>query len=229
MKDSQLKRIGMNATNNMSNFKGTRNVPFNIVSFDGSCGTAQKSSKNFSTVITNLTDEALKVAISFGALNLSSAVEDYVRSKYGIDVFANEGTTDDGESVPTDILTIVSKRMPIETLSMRTSFKPTTIQGFRISAFNRTSGVANETQFNNLLERHLVDPFRGTQDVEEIDLSQYMNLDSYKPGIIDVNKGFTLDDASLMVLTIEANTKVGIDMFLGASVNTGKALEQFSK
>lgn len=235
----ELKRIGENATKNMANYNGLKQMPLNVVNFagNGSPASEQQNSmnRNFKVTFKNMSEAAkdvliYSVASDLDTLTNESWVIELVEKCTGVkslDIIAgNDGVLNLGtESDPVNF-EVTSDRFCLNALLTYLDRNPSRLMMSRISARNISNGSVNQEQFRTTIAQYIVNPFRAKQDVKEINLYQHFSLAQNQDGAIDVRDGFVWGPNSAVVWKILAGTEVSIDFQFGPILNTERALEQ---
>lgn len=98
---------------------------------------------------------------------------------------------------------------------------PTRVLGFKVSA-DTTSQI--ETNVN--IEVH--SPFHKALKSRQIVLADYQNENTFRDKVVTVPEQFQLDDITEVRMTIAANTKMTVTLYIGAVLSTSKGLHKMA-
>jgi hypothetical protein len=203
---------------------GTPRMGMSSLSFTG------KDDLKISTIITNNAVAAQKLVLTAPMfLGILKVEVDNEVSINGIDYkYLTDGVID--VSVAKDdseTLVIATQRAPFEQAMRYLAVNGGRINHLKLTSKSTTGDkLPNQTQFNNPLVHEVYNPLSVKKNVEIIAFDEALDQYQVQPGVLDVQDGFTIDENSIVTLTIEGKTSLALTMYIGALINKGKGLEK---
>jgi hypothetical protein len=216
--------MGMHDKLNRRSNMGASRMGMSSLAFTG------KDDLKISTIITNNAVAAQRLVLTAPLLiGILASQDDNIVNINGVNyIGVMDGNTDVSEEKDeSETLVVATQRAPFQQAMRYLAVNGGRINHLKLTSKSTTGDkLPNQTQFNNPLVHEVYNPLSVKKNVEIIAFDEALDQYQVQPGVLDVQDGFTIDENSIVTLTIEGKTSLALTMYIGALINKGKGLEK---